>query len=219
MSNLRSLPSLNQQSNCSNFSNNNFVLHHQSKLKDDNCYNSGENKQNNHVNDYMLSNFSSCDCKLDDVLNVSTNNRGITVKDGYGVSECNVDTDTALRISGFERHYKSDLQLFPRPFMTTPFLQKGEVKPDLESKLISSLQTVKHKQMQNVSEDNIYTPLTENLLRNVQDTDHIVQEDVNKRWVRGGIPSRQSVRDIDYLNRSKDSDVVKNLLRQKKQYL
>ena len=33
MSNLRNLPSLNQQSNCSKFSNNNFVLNHQSKFK------------------------------------------------------------------------------------------------------------------------------------------------------------------------------------------
>ena len=143
------------------------------------------------VNDYMLSNYASCDCNIGSVLDVSTKNRGLTVKDGYGVSDCNIDGDTSLRIGKTERHYKADLQLFPRPFLTSPNIAKGEIKPDLESKIQGSLLTVKHSQMQNVNESNIFTPLTENLARTVQNPNNIIQEDSNIRWIRGGVPSRQ----------------------------
>ena len=82
------------------------------------CYDTGQNLKNDSVNDYMLSNYASCDCNIGSVLDVSTKNRGLTVKDGYGVSDCNIDGDTSLRIGKTERHYKADLQLFPRPFLT-----------------------------------------------------------------------------------------------------
>jgi hypothetical protein len=215
----RILKSLNTENNCSDFSKNNFVVNTQTQLNDDKCHNLVTDRTNYNINDYMLSNFASCDCKLDGVINVSTNNQGLTVKDGYGVSNCNIDDDSSLRVGNVERHYKSSMQLFPRPFLTTPNTNRGKVKPDLESKLLSSLQSIKHKQLQNVDEKRVYTPLTENLQRNIQSPKHIIHESVNRTWVRGGIPSRQTVKDIDYFSRSTDNNVVKNLLRSRKQYL
>ena len=83
-----------------------------------------------------------------------------------------------------------------------------------------SLQTIKHKQMQNVSvEDNIFTPLNSNLAATVQDPVHIIQEQVNRTWVRGGIPSRQSVKDADYFANSGDNSRIKAMLRNSKRYL
>ena len=35
----------------------------------------------------------------------------------------------------------------------------------------------------------------------VQDTQHIIPEDSMDVWVRGGLPSRQIVRDLDYMRR------------------
>jgi hypothetical protein len=94
----RELGSLNVPNNCSKFNKSNkFVIDTNTKLIDDVCYESGENKQNNNINDYMLSNYASCECNLDNVLKTSTDNRGITVKDGYGISECNIDKDSLLR--------------------------------------------------------------------------------------------------------------------------
>jgi len=218
MSNNRVLHSLKNENNCSNF-NQKFKIDELTRLNDDVCYNSGELGQNNTINDYMLSNYASCDCSLNNVIDVSTNNRGLTVKDGYGVSECNINKDTELRHGSQKKRYKVDQQLFPRPFLTTPLISKGEHKPDLESRMLSSLQNVRHSQMQNVSEENIYTPLTPNIAATVQDPKHIIQENVNVNWLRGGIPSRQSVRDYDYFNRTNDNSIIKELLMSRKQYL
>jgi len=218
MADNRVLQSLKGQNNCTSF-NQKFKIDELTRLNDDVCYNSGELGQNNSINDYMLSNYASCDCKLGNVLDVSTENRGLTVKDGYGVSECNINKDTELRHGSQKRRYKVDQQLFPRPFATTPFIAKGQYNPDLESRMLSSLQVVKHRQMQNVSEDNIYTPLTPNLAATVQDPVHIIQENVNTKWISGGIPTRQAVKDFDYANRTNDNSTIKKLLMAKKQYL
>ena len=47
MSNNRKLSSLNYENNCSNLNPNNFVLDTNTKLIDDDCNKTGENKQNN----------------------------------------------------------------------------------------------------------------------------------------------------------------------------
>ena len=160
----------------------------------------------------MLSNYSSCNCSLDNVLKTSTNNRGVLIKDGYGVSECNIKGDTNLRQGNVERHYKSDLQLFPRPYLTTPSNILGDFKPNLESKLINSQQYRRHKQMQTYGYDNIATPLVPWIEKNIQDPENIIQEHVNCNWVRGGIDSRGESKFNDYINRSTDSDIIKQML-------
>jgi hypothetical protein len=215
----RDLSSFKSKQNCSNL-NQKFVIDEQTNLHDDACHNNGRNLQSDSVNDYMLSNYASCDCDIKNVIKTSTDNRGLIIKDGYGISECNIDSDTGIRIGTVNRNHKVDQQLFPRPFATTPFIQKGEPKPDLESRLLSSLQTLRHKQMQNVSvENNVFTPMISNLAETVQDPIHIIQENVSVSWLRGGIPSRQSVKDADYFENSTDNNSIKNLLRSKKAYL
>ena len=214
----RQLSSLKSKQNCSPL-NQKFVIDEKASIHDDVCHNNGKNLQNDSVNDYMLSNFADCDCDIKNVVKTATENRGLIIKDGYGTSECNVDSETGLRIGTVKRHHKVDQQLFPRPFATTPFIQRGEAKPDLESRLISSLQTLRHKQMQNVSVvDNIFTPMTSNLAATVQDPIHIIQENVNRTWVRGGINSRQTVKDFDYFENSTDNDTIKQMLRSRKPY-
>ena len=42
------------------------------------------------------------------------------------------------------------------------------------------------------------------LSQEVQDTKHIVPEDSLSEWVRGGLPTRQIVRNADYLRRCQE---------------
>ena len=217
----RVLSSLQNKNNCSRFNKNTgkFVIDERASLNEDQCYETNGDKQNNNVNDYMLSNFASCECNLDSVLQTSTDNNGVLVKDGYGISNCNVDQDTGLRVGTVERRFKSDLQLFPRPYLTTPSVSRGEFNPNLESRLLNAQQNKKNGQMQTVTEQNIFEPMVGSLKETVQDPIHIIQEFVAPSWVRGGIPSRDIVKYIDYMKRSTDSDVVKNLLKMKTQWI
>lgn len=215
----RQLSSLKAPQNCSSLKQE-FKIDEQTGIYDDVCHNNGKNLQSDSVNDYMLSNFADCDCDIKNVLKVSTENRGLTVKDGYDISECNIDSSSGMRIGTVKKHHKVDQQLFPRPYSTTPFLQRGDVQPDLESKLLSSLQNVRHKQMQNISPLlNIFTPMISNLSETIQNPIYLIQEDNSRTWVRGGIPSRQNVKDLDYQRNSNDTNRIKNMLIASKPYL
>ena len=61
--------------------------------------------------------------------------------------------------------------------------------------------------------------LTLDLAATVQDPIHIIQQDVNRTWVRGGVPSRQTVKDADYFENSADNSRIKAMLRNSKRYL
>ena len=217
----RVLGSLQNKNNCSRFSKNKgkFVIDERASLNEDQCYETNGDKQNNNANDYMLSNYASCECSLDSVLKTSTDNRGVIVKDGYGISNCNVDGDTGLRVGKVERRFKSDLQLFPRPFLTTPSVSRGQFNPNLESRLLNSEQNKKHSQMQTATETEIFEPMIGSLKETVQNPVHLIQEYVSPDWVRGGIPSRDTVKQIDYMLRSSDSPIIKKLLQTKTKWI
>ena len=61
--------------------------------------------------------------------------------------------------------------------------------------------------------------MTSNLAATIQDPIHIIQENVSRKWVRGGVPSRQSVKDADYFSNSSDNNRIKQLLLASKKYL
>ena len=42
------------------------------------------------------------------------------------------------------------------------------------------------------------------LKKEVQDTNHIIPEDSKYDWVRGGLPTREMIRNKDYLRRYKE---------------
>ena len=50
-----------------------------------------------------------------------------------------------------------------------------------------------------VTIDNFFTPMVPCLRREVQDPKHIIPEDSMKCWVRGGLPSRQIVKNMEWI--------------------
>ena len=49
--------------------------------------------------------------------------------------------------------------------------------------------------------ENLKSAVEQDLKKEVQNTDHIIHEDSEKTWVRGGLPTRQIMRNIDYEKR------------------
>jgi len=46
--------------------------------------------------------------------------------------------------------------------------------------------------------------MNDRLKSEVQNNIHIIPEDSMSSWVRGGLPSRQIARNVDYINRCED---------------
>ena len=75
----------------------------------------------------MLTNFRSCDADLVNVLNRATENKGVTVKDGFDVNKNKIDDNSNVRFGTVESRPKCSQQLFTRPYKTVPFMGRGMV--------------------------------------------------------------------------------------------
>jgi hypothetical protein len=215
---------VNPATNCGKLSGD-LKLHNQTNLIDDSCLQSERQHQSIEASDYMVSNFHSCDKQLSDVFTVAGENKGVSVVDGYGISGNVVAEHTKIRVGDVESRPKCSILLQKRPFATVPFMGRGSADPEIEGKvktggaLRKRDHWVSQEEQQERTFDNTLTPLVKNLEDNIQYPGNLVEEVADNEWVRGGTPTRQIVKDLDYLQRGRDSDENKNYIKDKKPYV
>ena len=219
---------VNESANCSNLEaysgGRDFGVHDLTRLNDDKCYQTETTEQSVSASDYMLTNFRSCDKDFSNVLSRSTENQGIVISDGYGVASRGVPESSKLRVGEYKSRPKHTQQLFTRPYLGVPYMGRGSGNVCVESTLLSSQvtnrdHTVSTEENQQRTLDNSLVPLVKNLSDNVQNPSNLVEERVNPKWVRGGVPSRQIVKDLDYFARSSDKQEHKDYIMGKKAYM
>ena len=207
-----------------NFSNNNgnekknvdcrFDLNGFSRLQDDKCHKIFRDKQSEGPGTYRLNELyntnMSCGtptCNIPEVIEVASQNPTIVFKDGYGVSDCNIDKDSEMRIGKTKRNPKVPNQLFTRPYKTVPFMGRGCGNSFLESQLQPGEDSSDKRQcntLAGISIDNLNPstmPMVDHLKYNIQNPSNLITEEAMEGWIRGGAPSRQIVKDIEYLER------------------
>ena len=179
-------------------------LNNLTRLRDDNCYNNTRDIQNMSAIDYLIKPFKDCACPSQNVQQIAINEPTITYRDGYGWTGpdgCNIDADSAVRNSQNLTNMRYIQQLYTRPYPTVPYMGRGTVNAELENILITGEDTSQKKQCNTLSGINIdrFVPLVDCLQKNIQNPIHLVEEVARKDWVRGGVPSRDIVRNTDYL--------------------
>lgn len=160
---------------------------------------------------YQLDNQYGCECGLKEAREIQTSEPGINFKGGCGWSGelgCLVDYDSSLRQNKDRNTNKREIrQLTERLSATTRDLTKGFHDVDTESVIRSSNFASDQKPCMAVTETtigNYFTPMIPKLKNEVQDPKHIIPEDSMYEWVRGGLPTRELVRNEDYLRRVKE---------------
>ena len=166
---------------------------------------------------YYMDNQNGCECGLKEARDIQVSQPGINFSGGFGwIAEkgCLVDNDTNLRQDKDKLTNQREInQVVERLFLTTPDISKGYRDIDVESVLISSDFSTDQKpcnSLAGVSIGNYFTPMVPKLREEVQDPKHIVPEDSQKDWVRGGLPTRQMVRNADYLRRCQEKTMPSN---------
>ena len=158
---------------------------------------------------YHLDNQYGCECGLKEARSIQTSQPGIQLKGGVGWSGengCLVDTDSDLR-QNIEvlTNRRVINQLTTRLSSTTPNYSKGYYDVDTESIIRSSNITKVDRPCNVISGSSTLpyslTPQIDRLSKEVQNTQFIIPEDSMESWVRGGLPSRQIVRNMDYMRR------------------
>lgn len=195
----------NNSKNCnSNYNKNNFNLYNSTRMINDKDGIDYYNKQSQFPGEYITKNFHSCTCNANEISNTAFSQPNIFFRDGYGWTSnegCNVDSDSLLRNGSLITNPgPNKRQLFTRPYLTAPFKGKGKGNSDKECKLIKGKITLNKDISEKISEKTLgnIMPLMKKIKKNIQNPSNIILEDKRKDWIRGGIPSRQIIKNINY---------------------
>lgn len=122
-------------------------------------------------------------------------------REGFGLNNQRIDDDSRLRLD-YTQEGRQRCPLHPqsRPFATVPFMGNGRGNPDIESGLIYAEFSRVERPCGTVTEtffDNQFVPLVPHLAAHIQNPKNLVPEVAASGWIRGGIPSRQFIRDLN----------------------
>lgn len=121
-------------------------------------------------------------------------------REGYGINNARVNDDSMLRNEISFKSNRCQIRAQARPFLTVPFMGGGRGNPDVESGLLHAEQVKQMKECGTVTEqgfEGLWTPMVKSLSDNIQNPKNLITQDAAAGWIRGGIPSRSFMRDIN----------------------
>lgn len=138
--------------------------------------------------------------KASTVNPIAVDNYLIYPREGYGYNNAAIDADSFMRNQPEFKSNRCNIRSQARPFLTVPFMAGGRGNPDVESLLLHSEQVRVGKECGTVTEtafDGVFTPMISSLKQNIQNPKHLIPEVAAGGWIRGGIPSREYIRDAN----------------------
>ena len=135
-----------------------------------------------------------------DVNPLAVNNLLIYPRDGYGSNNMQIDSESILKNQPEFNNNRCNIRAQARPFLSVPYMGGGRGNPDVESLLIHAEQVRQGKECGTVTEQTFegqYTPLIPSIKANIQKPENLVTEVAMPGWVRGGLPSRSYIRDVN----------------------
>ena len=184
-----------------------FKLNNKASLKSDEATINYEVKQSIGPGNYSMDNMNSCECGLETARNVQLSQPNINFNAGYGwmgEKGCLIEKDSELRKDELtNKRYINQL----KTTFNSGYFGKGPFNVDVESVIRDSLIIKEDRSCGPLSGsstlDYSLTPMIDNLTKEVQNPIHIIPEDSNESWVRGGLPTRQIMRNKEYMERLK----------------
>lgn len=180
-----------------------FDLKKSTRLNQDKCFLDAKTKQSLTHGYYNIQNYNDKQCAIPNVKCIADQQPDLYYKDGYGsvgMNGCIVDADSMAKNGILMTNMRCKNQLFEPPYLTTPYMARGLGDSCIEDSLLEGEDTSQKRQCNTLSEitiDNFFTPLMPSV-KSSQEPKHLVQEMSDKGWVRGGVPSRQIIRNINY---------------------
>ena len=184
---------------------NSYTFDNMSRIGCDTGDLSQRNVQNMNAANYALNNFFSTDCQMERPIQFATSQPNVFYKGGHqtGFGGCNIDTNSELSIGSLNTHAKCKLSLLERPFKTVPYLGRGAVNVDFESRMLQGDMNTNKKSITQLSEQLNAAhgdyPLQEEFKTTINNPANYVEGAAVNGWIRGGVPSRELVRDQEYL--------------------
>jgi hypothetical protein len=131
---------------------------------------------------------------------LAVNNLQVYPREGFGLNNSAIDADSVLRNQPEFKNNRCIIRPQARPFLSVPYMGGGRGNPDVESLLLHSEQVREGKECGTVTEtqfEGTFTPLIKSVKDNIQNPKNLVEEVASSGWIRGGVPSRTYIRDVN----------------------
>jgi hypothetical protein len=147
---------------------------------------------------YTLENFYQS-CPMETAQNFALKQPNVFYRGSHegGINGCVVDQNTELKHTILSKP-ACKLTLETRPFITVPYLGRGEADPELELQIRTGENFLNKKTVNNTTETSFIDyknyPLLESLKNTVTNPQNLIENDAYNGWVRGGMSAREYAR-------------------------
>ncbi len=121
-------------------------------------------------------------------------------REGYGLNNKNVNADSVLRNQPGFLSKRCSTRQQARPFLSVPFMGGGRGNAEVETLLQHAEFSRMGKACDTVTEtffSNQFVPLVPSLAQTIQNPANLVPEVAAAGWIRGGLPSREYIRNVN----------------------
>ena len=179
-----------------------YTFNNITRLGDDKLDLSQRSVQNSNASTYMLDNFRPA-CPMGSAIDFATSqpNVNFTGSHQVGIGGCNIDENSSLLLTSLNKP-KCRISLLQRPYLTVPFLGRGQGDIILEAQMQQG-DFANNKKSINPSSEVCYTPyyntpMIPSLQATINNPANLIESSAADGWIRGGLPSRELARDKDY---------------------
>ena len=174
-----------------------FVINSFTRVHDDGCEVAQQHKDSTGPGKYFVTNLTPAQAKAQAT---ELPNPTLLGREGFGFNNQQIDNDSRLRANPvLEGRQRCPLHVQSRPFASVPYMGRGRINADVESGLIYSEFARIERPCGTVTEtffDGQFVPLVPHLAKHIQNPANLVPEVASAGWIRGGLPSRVFVRDL-----------------------
>mgnify|MGYP000722137052 CR=1 FL=1 len=182
----------------------NFTFDNLTGLNEDSCSISEKEMQNQNFGNYNIQSYFLPNCGMKKTIEFATSQPNVNFSGSHqvGVGGCNIDANSDLLIGTINTNPKCRISLYERPFKTVPYLGRGASNPVLESN-IQQGDMITNKKSVNTTTEQSYIPymnypLLPSIENSVTNPANLVEGVAAEGWIRGGVPSRELQKDLDY---------------------
>jgi hypothetical protein len=177
---------------------NSYKFDNLSRIGDDLCGVNARDLQNNSFGSYLTTNYFLGSDQSS--LKFATKQPNVFFKGTLGGDS--ITGDSEIKLGTNQTNLRCKLNLQQRPFATVPFLGRGPVQPDMESRIVqgSSIQSSKRITEKSFNDYSIM-PLIPEIQDTIQNPEYLIEGSAADGWIRGGLPSRELSKKKDYNSR------------------
>ena len=124
----------------------------------------------------------------------------IYAREGFGSNNHDIDSESVLKNQPEFNNNRCNVRAQARPFLSVPYMGGGRGNAEIETLLLHSEQVRMGKEAGTVTEqqfDGVFEPQIPSVKNNIQKPEHLITEMASPGWIRGGLPSRSYIRDVN----------------------